>query len=225
MSRATRFTLVALVFVAVGCNHNSSEGWENLKTAGRYMGKGVDALWGKDYESRMLTSDEEFIGPFDEDFIPLSDSDLKNAFAATDAALPQPKGIPGQKGIPALSDFYSPPDALRMLFHPVHYDTDDHVIRDKADLAAMMQLADYLKKNPKIFVTIEGHTDERASASYNMALGMRRANYVRSLLVKYGVDLNRVFTASKGKEQPVAAGHGSDDWKVNRRSEFKIYER
>ncbi len=189
------------------------------------MQKGVDALWGKDYESRMLTSDEEFVGPFDEDFIPLSDADLKNAFASTDAALPQPKGIPGQKGIPALVDFYLPPDAVRMLFQPIHYDTDDHVVRDKAEIAAVMQLSEYLRKNPSIYLVIEGHTDERASASYNMALGMRRANYVRSLLVKYGVDLNRVYTVSKGKEQPVAQGHSSDDWRTNRRSEFKIYQK
>src|SRR5579872_4464263 len=211
MSPFARFSFIAILFAAASCNHNSSEGWENMKTAGRYMQKGVDALWGKDYESRMLTSDEEFIGPFDEDFIPLSDSDLKNSFAATDASLPQPKGIPGQKGIPALSNFYSPPDALRALFHAVHYDTDDHVVRDKAEIAAMMQLADYLKKNPKIYLVVEGHTDERASASYNLSLGMRRANYVRSILVKYGVDLNRIYTVSKGKEQPIAAGHGSDD--------------
>lgn len=225
MSRAAPFFIAAILFAAAGCNHSSTEGWENLKTAGRYMQKGVDALWGKDYESRMLTSDEEFVGPFDEDFIPLSDADLKNAFASTDAALPQPKGIPGQKGIPALVDFYLPPDAVRMLFQPIHYDTDDHVVRDKAEIAAVMQLSEYLRKNPSIYLVIEGHTDERASASYNMALGMRRANYVRSLLVKYGVDLNRVYTVSKGKEQPVAQGHSSDDWRTNRRSEFKIYQK
>ena len=225
MSRVVQFFVAAVLVTTASCNRNSSEGWENVKTAGRYMQKGVDALWGKDYESRMLTSDEEFLGPYDEDFIPLSDSDLKNSFAATDAALPQPKGIPGQKGIPNLGDFYAAPDALRVLFQPLHYETDDHVVRDRAEIAALMELADYLKKNPNIYLAVEGHTDERASASYNMALGMRRANYVRSLLVKYGVDLNRIYTLSKGKEQPVAIGHSSDDWKLNRRSEFKIYKK
>jgi peptidoglycan-associated lipoprotein len=72
---------------------------------------------------------------------------------------------------------------------------------------------------------IEGHTDERASASYNMALGMRRANFVRSFLVKQGADLNRIFTVSQGKERPLAQGHSPDDWKLNRRSEFKIYQK
>lgn len=220
-----RCAILLTLFAAAGCNRNSGQTWEDVKTAGRYMQRGVDALWGKDYESRMLASDEEFRGPYDDDFIPLRDSDLRNSFAATDAALPQPKGTPGQKGIPNLGEFYAPPYELRNLFQPVHYETDDHVIRDRAEITALIELARHLKQNPATYLVIEGHTDERASASYNMALGMRRANYVRSLLVKHGADLNRIYTVSKGKEQPVAQGHGPDDWKVNRRSEFKIYQK
>lgn len=215
---------MGILFFTASCVRNSSEGWENLKTAGRYMQKGVDALWGKDYESRMLTSDEEFLGPNDGEFIPLRDADLRG-LAFSDAPIPQPKGIPGQNGIPALEEFYLPPDALHALFQSVHFDTDDHVIRDKNELEALIQTASYLKKNPNIYLVVEGHTDERASASYNMALGMRRSNYVRSFLVKQGVNLNRIFTVSRGKEQPIAQGHTSEDWKVNRRSEFKIYQK
>jgi peptidoglycan-associated lipoprotein len=182
-------------------------------------------MWGKDYESRMLTSDEEFVGPYDEDFVPLRDSDLRNSYAISDSPLPQPKGIPGQKGIPAVSDFYQPPDMLQSLFRSVHFETDDHVVREKGEIQALIQIAAYLKKNPNVYLVIEGHTDERASASYNMALGMRRANFVRSFLVKQGADLNRIFTVSQGKERPLAQGHSPDDWKLNRRSEFKIYQK
>jgi len=202
---------------------NSSETWEDFKTAGRYMGRGVDSLCGKDYESRMLTSDEEFIGPYDSEFIPLRDSDLRKGYGASDSPLGQPKGIPGQKGVPSLSEFYLPPDTLQALFHPVHFETDEHVIRDKAEVQALIDLAAYLKKNPNVYMAIEGHTDERASASYNIALGLRRANYVRSLLVKHGADANHIYTLSRGKEQPIAQGHSPDQWKLNRRSEFKIY--
>ncbi len=225
MRRFVPFICAAILILAGGCAKNSNQSWEDVKTAGRYMQRGVDALWGKDYESRMLTSDEEFFGPYDDDFIPLRDSDLRNQFAATDSALPQPKGIPGQKGIPALGEFYIPPDSLKALFNPVHFETDDHVVREKAEIAALIQLASHLKKNTSIYLVIEGHTDERASASYNMALGMRRANFVRSFLVKNGVDLNRIYTVSKGKEHPLVLGHSSDEWKVNRRSEFKIYQK
>lgn len=225
MIRFMQFVSAAVLLLAAGCVRNSSETWEDLKTAGRYMGRGVDAMWGKDYESRMLTSDEEFVGPYDEDFVPLRDSDLRNSYAISDSPLPQPKGIPGQKGIPAVSDFYQPPDMLQSLFRSVHFETDDHVVREKGEIQALIQIAAYLKKNPNVYLVIEGHTDERASASYNMALGMRRANFVRSFLVKQGADLNRIFTVSQGKERPLAQGHSPDDWKLNRRSEFKIYQK
>ncbi|MES2273382.1 MAG: OmpA family protein [Chlamydiota bacterium] len=225
MSRIISIFIPCLILFSAGCARNSNQTWEDVKTAGRHMQRGVDSMWGKEYESKMLTSDEEFIGPYDDDFIPLSDSDLKNLYAATDSALPQPKGIPGQKGVPSLGEFYMPPDDLRMLFQPVHFDTDEHVLHEKAEVASLIQLAAYLRKNPNIYLVIEGHTDERASAGYNMALGMRRANYVRSFLVKNGVDLNRIYTATKGKEQPFANGHSADDWKLNRRSEFKIYRK
>ncbi len=225
MIRFVKVVCAASLLLTASCMRNSSETWEDFKTAGRYMGRGVDAIWGKDYESRMLTSDEEFVGPYDEDFVPLRDSDLRNSYAISDSPLPQPKGIPGQKGVPPLSDFYSPPDALQSLFRSVHFDTDDHVVREKSEIQSLIQIANYLKKNPSTYLVIEGHTDERASASYNMALGMRRANYVRSFLVKQGVDLNRIYTVSQGKEHPFAQGHSADDWKLNRRSEFKMYQK
>ncbi len=219
-----RFAIFCSIFLlAAGCNHNSSQAWEDVKTAGRYMQRSVDTLWGKNYESRMLTSDEEFVGAQDDDFIPLRDADLKNTFA--DTALPQPKGNPGEKGIPSLDLFYAPPADLRSLFQTVHFETDEHVLKDKEDIAAISQIAAYLKKNPNVYLVIRGHTDERASAGYNMALGTRRANYVRSLLVKAGVDLNRVYAVSRGKEEPIAFGHTPDEWKQNRRAEFRIFER
>lgn len=223
MKRFFCFFSIAALLLLAGCAHSSGQSWEDMKTAGCYMRKGVDALLGKDYESRMLTSDEEFLGPYDGDFIPLNDSDLR--FQVSDSALPQPRGALGKNGLPAFDQFYAPPSHLLSLFHPLHFDTDDHIVRDKAELAALVKLAEYLKKNPQMYVVVQGHTDERASASYNMALGLRRANYVRSFLVKQGVDLNRIYTVSKGKEQPVALGHGPEDWKLNRRSEFRIYEK
>jgi peptidoglycan-associated lipoprotein len=217
-------SLIAALTLA-GCGRTSSQTWEDLKTAGRYMQRGVDAMWGKDYESKMLTSDEEFVGPYEEDFVPLRESDIRGLYAATDAPLPQPRAIPGQKGLPLLDQFYAPSPSIAHLFSPVHFDTDEHVVRNKNELSQLLELAGYLKQHPHVFLVIDGHTDERASASYNMALGMRRSNFVRSFLVKHGVDLNRIFTVSHGKEDPIALGHTPDDWKQNRRSEFKIYEK
>lgn len=225
MNRAIRFLCAAALLPLAGCMRSSTQTWEDLKTAGRYMHRGVDAMFGKDYESKLLTSDEEFVGPDDQEFIPLRDSDLRAANSGSDMALPQPKQIPGQKGTPSLSEFYSPSDLLRAYFRPIHFETDEHVPKNSVEVDSLFQLAAYLKQKPNIYVMIEGHCDERASASYNMALGMRRANHIRSFLVKQGVDLNRIYTVSRGKEQPIALGHSIDDWKANRRSEFKIYEK
>jgi peptidoglycan-associated lipoprotein len=212
----------AVVILSAGCHRNSSQTWEDVKTAGRHLQRGVDSFWGKDRDSRMLASDEEFIGPYDE-FIPLNDSDLRGMAKNGDTALPQPRGIPGMNGIPALDQFYAPPDAWGFQF--VHFETDEHILREKVDIQMIHQIATYLKSHPTDLLLIEGHTDERASASYNMALGMRRANHIRQLLVKNGVDLNRIYTVSRGKEQPFAIGHSALDWKQNRRAEFKIFER
>lgn len=224
MAMSFRYVLL-FAALAGGCCRSSTETWEDVKTAGRYVQRGVDALWGKEYESKMLTSDEEFIGPYDNDFIPLSDEDLKSALANADRPLPQPRGNPGEKGIPSLDLFYSPGDALLTVFQTLHFETDEHVLKDKKDVEAIRQIAAYLKKHPNLYIVVAGHCDERASASYNMALGMRRANYVRNLLVKHGADLNRIYPISRGKEEPVALGHTLDDYKTNRRAEFRIYEK
>lgn len=224
MALSFRSMILATVLFT-GCCRSSSETWEDVKTAGRYVQRGVDALWGKDYESKMLTSDEEFIGPYDSDFIPLSDDDLKGMLASADRPLPQPKGIPGEKGIPSLELFYAPGDMLRTVFQTLHFETDEHVLREKSDVETVSHIASYMKKNPHVYLVVVGHCDERASASYNMALGMRRSNYIRNLLVKHGADMNRIYTISRGKEEPIAQGHTPDDLKQNRRAEFRIYEK
>ena len=218
------FFCILSSILLTGCS-SSTQTWEDMKTAGRYMQRNIDAFCGKDYESRMLNSDDEFIGPEDGEFIALNEIDLKTTLTAGDLALPQPKGIPGQKGIPMLNAFYAPGDSLMGLFQSLHFNTDEFVIREAKELQALAEIASYLKKKPNVFLLVTGHCDERASASYNIALGMRRANYIRSLLVKNGIDLNRIYTVSKGKEEPIAMGHSTDDWKQNRRAEFKIFEK
>lgn len=202
----------------VSCQRTSSQTWENMKTAEKYFNGGYD-------ESRLVNDSKYFAGPSDADYIPLNNRELKSQFALSDRPVPQPKYSPGDKGSPigSLSDFKKPQGALSSLFKNVHFETDDHVVRSKDDLVAIQQIAQYMKKNPKMYLAVEGHCDERASAAYNMALGARRANQVRVLLIKNGIDFNRIYTISHGKEKPVALGHSPDDWNMNRRVEFKVY--
>ena len=70
-------------------------------------------------------------------------------------------------------------------------------------------------------VRLEGHTDERGTREYNMALGERRANAVRDYLVVNGIASYRIETVSYGEERPVAYGSGDSNWAQNRRVELK----
>jgi peptidoglycan-associated lipoprotein len=224
MKKLLFLSTIASIFFLTGCSQRSDvSSWEGMKTAGRYMARGVDSLFGKDYDSYMVSNDGELLGPNDgDDFIPLNDKDLKSGL---DKAYPQPKTSPGEGTIPNLNRFSSPNGQLASIFQPLHFDTDDHILREHNDLINVQKMAAYLKKHPKTLVCIEGHCDERASAAYNMALGTRRANHLRVLLIKQGIDFNRIYTISYGKEQPLATGHLQQDWEMNRRVQFKLFEK
>jgi len=70
-------------------------------------------------------------------------------------------------------------------------------------------------------VRLEGHTDERGTREYNMALGERRANSVRDYMVANGIATHRIENVSYGEERPVAYGSGESNWSQNRRVELK----
>jgi peptidoglycan-associated lipoprotein len=70
-------------------------------------------------------------------------------------------------------------------------------------------------------VRLEGHTDERGTREYNLALGERRANAVRDYMAGSGIASQRVESVSYGEEQPIAYGSGESNWTQNRRVELK----
>ncbi len=76
----------------------------------------------------------------------------------------------------------------------------------------------YLASHPEIRITIEGHTDERGSREYNLALGERRAYAVRQLLMLQGVAPNQLEVISFGEERPAAYEHDESAWRLNRRA-------
>jgi peptidoglycan-associated lipoprotein len=79
-----------------------------------------------------------------------------------------------------------------------------------------------LTANPTVTLRIAGHTDERGSDEYNLALGQRRAAAAMRYLVQHGLAANRFETISYGEEHPVAAGHDESAWCQNRRAEFDV---
>ncbi|MFC5698114.1 peptidoglycan-associated lipoprotein Pal [Pseudomonas sp. GCM10022186] len=70
-------------------------------------------------------------------------------------------------------------------------------------------------------VVLEGHTDERGTREYNMALGERRAKAVQRYLVLQGVSPAQLELVSYGEERPVATGNDEQSWAQNRRVELR----
>lgn len=99
----------------------------------------------------------------------------------------------------------------------IYFDTDRFNI-DSSDAAALQTQAQYLSQYPNIGVTIQGHTDERGTREYNLALGERRANSAKNYLVSLGVPANRISVVSFGKERPIALGSDEQSWAQNRRA-------
>lgn len=83
--------------------------------------------------------------------------------------------------------------------------------------------ARYLSSNPNAKVRVEGHTDERGSSEYNIALGERRAKAVEAILLSHGASPAQVVVVSYGKEKPAVQGHDESAWKYNRRAVI-VYE-
>jgi len=77
--------------------------------------------------------------------------------------------------------------------------------------------AAYLSAHPPMKVTLEGNTDERGSAEYNLALGERRAEAVKQMMLVQGVASAQIRTISFGKEHPVCTTHDEACWRLNRR--------
>ncbi len=209
-----------------GCkskNNNNGTVWDDNQTKGNYKGT-ASALWNK--VTGNTKEDVSLFGPSEEDFIALNDDDLKK-MQFSDGAVPQPKNEPGERGsgIPGIEGFRTPFGELASIFKNVHFNTDDHIIRDKESLALIERAASYLQTNPKLCVFVEGHCDERGPEAYNLSLGSRRANYIRSLLVQKGVDQERIHTISYGKERPLDLSQAPQAWAKNRRAEFKVFKK
>ena len=104
----------------------------------------------------------------------------------------------------------------------VYFDFDTDAV--KPEFAALIQAhASYLAQNRNRKIRLEGHADERGSREYNMALGQRRANAVRTATTVLGVGNERVETISFGEDKPKSTGHDEASWAQNRRVEI-VYD-
>ena len=100
----------------------------------------------------------------------------------------------------------------------VYFDFDSAVL-DETARALLGGYADYLGQNSRI-LRLEGHTDERGTREYNLALGQSRAEAVLDYLVLQGISRSRLRAASYGEERPADAGRSEQSWQQNRRVEI-----
>lgn len=215
----------AALLVITGCNKKNGDTWDDNNTSmGSYKRAGQRVLWGDSHATETAQADHAAISAQDEEFIPLKEDDLKQQFS--DMAVPQPKNSPGEEGsfLPGIDGFQVPTSALAAVFRTVHFNTDEHVVKNADDIQSINKMASYLKAHPKTYLFVSGHCDQRGPEAYNLALGTRRANAVRSLLVQKGVNPEQIHTISYGKEHLLDNANNNAAWAKNRRAEFRIFQ-
>lgn len=111
--------------------------------------------------------------------------------------------------------------AAEAVAQPVYFGFDEYTLDAAGEERARM-VAEYMRTNAGAVIQIEGHCDERGSIEYNLALGERRAQAIKSYLTQLGIEGNRLPTISYGEEKPVVEGHDEAAWTKNRRGEFVI---
>lgn len=221
------------------CCRNTDQVWDDSKSAGRHVSRGLRTMGGKHGDSRAVQSRDEFMACDDccyasndgyvADFVPLTDQSNESEIAMADYISRQPRETPGDPGsaIPPISYFQDPSTnpTWAAIFRNINFEYNSNLVKGQDNLETVRSVANYMKRNPNVYVFVEGHCDERGPEAYNLALGSRRGNAVRNLLLQEGVNADNLFTISYGKERPLFHDQNEESHSQNRRAEFKIYQR
>lgn len=225
------FCSISLMFTS--CNRSADCIWDDTRSAGRHMTRGIRTLGGKHGDSRQIRCRDEFfceaidVCPPDDEFIPLRDNPNSGELAVGE--MMAPREIPGDPGssLPGIEAFRDPNTNPNWasVFRTIHFAYNSSLVKGPENIKTVQNVAEYMRQNPRIYLFVEGHCDERGPEAYNLALGSHRANEVRNALLDAGVNPNNVFTISYGKEKPVVVGNDEDSWGQNRRADFKVLAR
>ncbi|MEA3406074.1 MAG: peptidoglycan-associated lipoprotein Pal [Pseudomonadota bacterium] len=107
-------------------------------------------------------------------------------------------------------------------YEPVVYFGFDQSDLSDENTALVKYYAQILLENPEKTVVLKGHTDERGTPEYNLALGERRAKSVEQVMMLFGVAQSRIENISFGEEQPAEFDHTEEAWEKNRRVEINL---
>ncbi|ARS34028.1 OmpA family protein [Pontibacter actiniarum] len=124
------------------------------------------------------------------------------------------------------------PDALRsgtgvsanVQMENLYFATDEYELRPES-VQELDRIAAIMKANPTLNISIEGHTDSRASDSYNMTLGQNRADAAFDYLVSKGISPKRMVTVTYGESRPAVPNTSAENMQLNRRTMFKVLPR
>lgn len=204
------------------------------------MSRGLRTMGGKHGDSRAVQCREDFMPIQDEycsngnsgqveDFVPLSDQSYEDEIAMADYVSRQPRETPGDPGssVPGIDQFQDPSTnpAWAAVFRNIRFDYNSNLVKGQDNLSVIHSVADYMKSHRNVYVFVEGHCDERGPEAYNLALGSRRSNAVRNILIDEGVNPDNIFTISYGKERPLFLDQNDEAHSQNRRAEFRVFER
>ncbi|TXK48044.1 OmpA family protein [Pontibacter qinzhouensis] len=127
-----------------------------------------------------------------------------------------------------VKNFYVPisvdVDPGRFAMKNIYYDTDKYNLRSES-IRELDNIAEVMKANPGMNLSIDGHTDSRASDSYNMTLGDNRAKAAYDYLVEKGISARRMVTVSYGERRPAVPNTSAENMQLNRRTEFRVIPR
>lgn len=222
--------MVLLTFT--GCTRSSEDVWDDTKTATRHLEKGIKSICGVQDHSRPVHRREDFLcsdgssysprgggNGNESDFLTLPDDPSPTATMASISP-----GDPGSNvpGVEAFQDPQNNPE-LRGIFQNITFPLNSSLIKGTENMDTIRAIADYAKSHQNLYIFVEGHCDERGAEAYNFALGSRRSNTVSEALVAHGVDPQRLFTVSYGKERPLVQGNDEESHSLNRRAQFKVY--
>lgn len=153
------------------------------------------------------------------DTMDTSDTAAADAAAQDAAAQAAAQQAEAQAKADAMAEQKRLQDAAMAVGTVFYFDFDSSALTADARAAVDAHIAALLANDSS--VRLEGHTDERGTREYNLALGERRANSVRDYMVANGVPSYRIESISYGEENPVGFGSGEANWKQNRRVELK----
>ena len=152
---------------------------------------------------------------------PLACIPIVCSFVGEPPAPPPPAPAPVARKTPPPAPPPAPPMQQRLVLRGVNFATDSSAI-DPGSAVVLDVAADQLRGSPGVRVVIEGHTDSTGTEAYNQGLSQRRADSVRSYLVRKGIAAERLTARGLGESDPVGSNDTAEGRAMNRRVELEV---